>query len=152
MTSRAKFNLHVNDEHRLLVLRPIGAMAGSEIASRTVEFYRSLDAPWTYNRIVDFRRYDAYVSREDLDFIAAGWADITAGVQYRAYVAMVVREAYEKLRLPEVSQRFPNETICYFSDYHEAVGWLQAVDQTRYLANLGALPLRARDGETITIQ
>lgn len=151
MTTKSRFNVFMDQEHRFLVIRPIGPIPGAEVGARVLEFYGSVDAPWTFNRIVDLRRHDGYVSNSDLDAIATGWAEMTKGIAYRAHVAMVVKDAYEKLRAPEISSRFPNETICYFSDYHEAVGWIIAVDQSQYLANLGAVPERMRDSGSISV-
>ncbi len=58
-------------------------------------------------------------------------------------------DRWEKLRLPEVSRQFPHETICYFSDYHEAVGWILANDRPDFLANLGETTLRRPDAHAI---
>ncbi|MBP2159091.1 MULTISPECIES: hypothetical protein [Asticcacaulis] len=152
MTSGPKFNTFIDEAHRFLVIRPIGAMFGAELVERVMQLYRSLKAPWTYNRIVDLRRYDGHITTADLDNAAAAWEEISAGIDYRLSVAMVVRDAYEKLRLPEISERFPNETICYFSDYHEAIGWILAEDHSRYLDGLGPIPQRRRDVGAIQIE
>ncbi len=51
-----------------------------------------------------------------------------------------------------MSPQFPNETICLFSDYHEAVGWLLEDDRDAYLSGLGAVQTRRRDADKILIQ
>lgn len=152
MTGRAKFNVFIDKDDRFLVIRPIGPLPGSELAARVIEFYRSLEAPWKFDRIVDLRRYEGYIATADLDYAATEWDQMTVGIEYSVKVAMVVRDAYEKLRLPEISERFPQETICYFSDYHEAVGWILAKDDGRYLSGLGDVPVRRREAGAIDIE
>jgi hypothetical protein len=149
MTSRTRFNTFIDDAHGFLVVRPIGDLPGPEFAARVIDFYRSLEAPWRYNRIIDGRRHDAYMTDQDRATIAEAWAGITSGIDYRALVALVVRDRWEKLRLPEISAQFPNETVCCFCDYHEAVGWVLSQDRQQFLSNLGQVPVRRRDEHAI---
>ena len=152
MAQKSRFTFHIDEQHRFMVVRPIGEMTGPVMAARVVEAYRSVDTPWRYNRIVDLRRYQGYVAKEDRALIASAWADITKGIEYRARVAMVVRDSFEKLRLPELSEQFPHETICYFLDYHEAVGWVMAADHEGYLANLDGLPASLESADIISVE
>ena len=138
MSSQPRFSFHVDRENGFLVVRPIGDMSGPDMAARVIEAYQSVVAPWTFGRIIDLRRHTGYVAMEDRALIANAWAEMTAGIAYHAHVAMVVRDSYERLRLPEVSAQFPNETICYFLDYHEAVGWILASEKAKYLSDLGS--------------
>ena len=149
MTEPFRFYTFIDDEHSFFVIRPIGELPGPEHAARVIAFYRSLDRPWRYNRLIDFRRHAAYVSDADRGAIAEAWAEITRGVDYHARVAIVARDAWEKLRLPQMAQDFPNETICFFSDYHEAAGWLQAQAPDAYLAALRKVVAPRRDDDDI---
>jgi hypothetical protein len=152
MSSKPRFNFYIDTQNRLLVVRPIGDIPGPEMAARVVAVYRSVEAPWTFNRIVELRRYNGYVAKEDRALIASAWAEITAGIEYKTHVAMVVGDRYEKLRLPEVCEQFPNETICYFLDYHEAVGWLLSVEKAQYLDELGEVTVLAETGGMINVE
>lgn len=152
MSSKARFNFFVDDRNRFLVVRPIGPLSGPDLAAHVIEAYRNIEAPWTFNRIVDLRRHTSYFTKADRGLIASAWSELTAGVKYHAHVAMVVREAYEKVRLPELCEQFPNETICYFLNYHEAVGWILAADQAKYLSGLSELFISPVDSDAIIIE
>ena len=149
---RNRFNFIQDEKSRLLIVRPIGDLPGDVFARNVIEAYSRVEAPWTYNRIIDLRRHDGYVSDGDRGRIAAAWAEITAGITYRAYVAMLMHDALEARRLPQIHADFPHETICIFSDYHEAVGWVLAADQADYLAGLSECPVVAPNYNVLSIE
>ena len=97
------------------------------------------------------RRLVGYVGDEDRGRIAQRWAEITAGVTYSAKVAMLAADRFEKLRLPEICQDFPNETICFFTNYNGAVGWLLAPNGDDFLSKLGDAPVSRRHEHAISI-
>ena len=123
MPDRYRFNFMVDEANKLVVVRPIGDMPAAELVDQLFDHYRALSEPWTYRRLNDFRRFEGFLDQEALTGIARRWAELTAGVTYHARVAVVSNDPLDRLRLPAVSPQFPNETICLFSDFHEAVGW-----------------------------
>jgi len=149
---QSRFNFIEDKENRLLIVRPVGDIPGDLFAQHVIEAYRGVEMPWTYNRIIDMRRHTGHVEDKDRGAIAKVWAELTAGISYRAYVAMLMRHTYEKVRLPQISTDFPNETICVFNDYHEAVGWVLAPDRMQFLAGHGDAPPTGQDGAEIEIQ
>ncbi len=149
--TRSKFVFIDDKDSLLLIVRAIGDMPGDVLADNIIAAYRSVKAPWTYGRIIDLRRHTGYVSDGDRGRIARAWAEITAGVEYHAHVAMLMHDPYERLRLPKISNDFPKETICLFSDYHEAVGWHLAADRDQYLQGLGDCPISRRHDQAIVV-
>lgn len=150
--TRSRFAFIQDKDNRLLIVRAIGDLPGDVLADNIIEAYRSVEAPWTYGRIIDLRRHTGFVSDADRGRIAAAWAEITAGVDYHAHVAMLMHDSYERLRLPRISADFPRETICLFTDYHEAVGWHLAADRGAYLDALGVGPAPPARDDTIRIE
>ena len=152
MAREYHFNFFVDTERMVIIIRPIGYMPGPYFVEKLFEAYRKLDAPWRFSRINDFRRFDGHFSQDDLDAIAQGWKEIADGQPYSANVAVVSQDPLARLRISAVSPQFPNETICVFSDYHEAMGWVLANDQTAYLAGLGALTQRRGQESDIIVE
>lgn len=140
MIGRSRLNVFTDHANGLLIVRPIGIMAGFDFVERLVEAYNHIDRPWLYNRLVDLRRFEGELSDADCDGFARAWARLTAGVTYHAYIASVVNDRHDGLRQPERSEHFAHETVCFFRDYHEAIGWLLAEDRDDYLAGLGDMP------------
>lgn len=149
--TQSRFVFIADEDNRLMTVRAIGDMQGDILADNIIAAYRTVASPWTYNRIIDLRRHTGFVSDADRGRIATAWAEITAGVDYHAHVAMLPHDAYERLRLPLISADFPHETICMFTDYHEAVGWLLAADRDQYLNGLRDRPAIAGGDHSINI-
>lgn len=142
----ARLTFMANPERRLIIVRPIGDLSARAFIDELFAHYASVAEPWTYNRLTDFRRFSGFLSEQNLAEIADRWRALADGHVYHSHVAVVSFDALDRLRVPAVSPMFPNETICLFSDYHEAMGWLTAVDRARYLAELGpALASRHSD-------
>ena len=151
MTAAWRFSFLVDQDNKLLVVRPIGSVPSADFADKVVSAYGSLEEPWRFNRIIDMRRLVGYIDDQDRGRIAKRWAEITTGVTYTAKVAMLAADRFEKLRLPEICRDFPNETICFFTNYNEAVGWLLATDGDDFLSKLGDAPVSRRHEHAISI-
>ena len=152
MNTRRSLNFIVSNAHGFLVVRPIGDLVPDDLADAIIEAYKSVEAPWRYNRIIDFRRYKGYLGDDFRAAIGRRWADMTAGISFHSFIAVVFRGAHEKFRRPETTSAFPSDTLCYFTDYHEAVGWLLAEDKDAYLASLPDGSASPRGGSSIIIE
>lgn len=151
MTQAYRFNFYVNAEHRMLVARVIGDMPSSDYVEQMSEAYAKVEAPWTYSRLIDFRRFDGHIVKGDIEEMARRWADVTEGQDFHAYVAIVSFDPSYKVRSPIRSPYNFHETLCHFMDYHEAIGWLLAADKDAYLDKVRALPGKLHDDGRIRI-
>ena len=149
--NRARLTFMANPERRIIILRPIGDLSARDFIDRAFEHYAQIDEPWSYNRLTDVRRFTGYLSDADVAEMAARWGDLTAGHDYHAHVAVVSLDVIDRVRIPSVSPLFPNETICLFSDYHEAMGWLTSMDRARYLSGLAPVPASRHSDDTLRI-
>lgn len=150
MAGVSRFNFFCDPEKRLIIVRPIGDMPGTEFVDRLFEAYKPIDRPWTYRRLNDFRRYEGVLSKADLTAMSARWAELTGDRDFETFVAVVSHDHYVKQRMPKVSSQFPNETICLFTGYHDAIGWLMADDKDAFLRSIDPLaPPRRDDGRIV---
>ena len=149
MQNRYRLNVIVDEANKLIIVRPIGDMPAMAFVAQVFERYHALSEPWSYRRVNDFRRFEGYLDDDALSEIARRWTELTAGIAYRANVAVVTADARDHIRLPAVSPQFPNETICVFTDYHEAVGWLLSETPDTYLAGLAKVPSRVEDSRIV---
>ena len=149
MVSEYRFNSFVDKERKILIVRPIGDMPGAYFVDKLFEFYARVDAPWTFNRVSDLRRFDGKLCQADLDKIAELWVKLADGHAYHAHVAVVSLDRLASFRVAAVSSQFPNETICVFTDYHEAIAWLLATDKDAFLAGLETQPTETQSTENL---
>lgn len=152
MSREYRFNTFIDNERRILTVRPIGYMPGAYFVDKLFEFYARVDEPWTYNRVNDVRRFDGRLIQEDLNQIADRWKDLARGQAYHAHVAVVSLDRLASFRVAAVSAQFPNETMCVFTDYHEAINWLLAVDRDIFLAGLGKTSLPQHRDDDICVE
>lgn len=134
--SEARLVFMANPEIGIIVVRPIGYMTGPEFVERLFDAYAGVEAPWTFNRMTDFRRFQGRLNDDDLRAIRDRWQLLAGNRTYRAHVAVVSDNPLDQIRVPAASPMFSNETICLFTNFHEAMGWLQSTDRTAYLAAL----------------
>lgn len=151
MGNACRLNFIVDEAHRLVIIRPIGDMPAMDFVDQLFEGYRSLGEPWTYHRVTDMRRFEGFIDQDAIDEIVRRWNEMTAGITYSAKVALVTTDALDRARLPTVSPQFPYETICPFTDFHEAVGWLLSETPDAYLAGLAEMR-RPEDDSRIIIE
>ena len=144
-----RLNFFVDTERMMIIIRPIGNMPGPVFVEQLFAAYAKVEAPWSYARLNDFRRFTGFLDERDLIEIATRWVKLKGRVKYKAFVAVVSLDAHDRVRLPSASKRFPQETICLFTDYHEAVGWLLASDKGRYLDGLEPLPRHIRRDDVL---
>jgi hypothetical protein len=143
MRSNPEFRLVflVDKPNDLMIIRPVGRATGAEFIEKLFEAYQSVEAVWRYKRIHDHRRFDGLMTQFDYEENGRRWAAMTNGHAEPAFAAIVMLEPDETVRIARPSHFLPNETVCRFTDYHEAVGWLKASDREAYLEQLRASPL-----------
>jgi len=128
MSMPYRMNVFVDDGRKVMVLRVIGPMPVSEYADRLFEAYAGVPDVWAYARLIDLRRFEGEIGLRDVDAIAERWKAMTDDIDYHSRVAVVSADPLDAVRVPAVSPQFPKETVCHFSDFHEAMDWLTATD------------------------
>jgi hypothetical protein len=125
-----------DERHGLIVIRPIGALPPDLFIDRLFENLACIEKPWAYRRVHDYRRYLEKIDDRAEQVFARRWRDLTKGVTYEGQIAIVTYEAGVELCRPRPSPLFSHETVCCFTDYHEAIGWLMADDPAKYMSNV----------------
>jgi len=126
MSMPYRMNVFVDDDRKVMVLRVIGDMPGADYVERLFDAYAQVPDAWNYARLMDFRRFEGMIGFDHVETIVSRWNSITADIDYHAKVAVVSTDPLDAVRVPAVSPQFPKETICHFSDFHEAMDWLTA--------------------------
>lgn len=125
-----RFKVFVDHERRVLTVRVIGLMPSAEFVDRLFEAYGRIDQPWTYNRIMDFRRFDGQISADYIEEMGRRWHAMVPPNTPRSKLAVVSCNPIDETRVPSVSPSVPSRAICHFSDFHSAVRWIASQDET----------------------
>lgn len=118
----------VEAQTRRIVFSIRGQIDSRELIDRYIEIYSAIEAPWTYDRVFDYRRSDGIVDHADVDRIAAWWAQHIAPDAPRSRVALIVNNPLDLVRARGVSDQFPKDERQTFLSLDDALSWL---DETR---------------------
>lgn len=150
MDASHRFHRFVDTDRRVIVFRPIGHMPIDDFIDSVFTALADIAEPWTYNRLFDLRRWDERLRPEAVQAMAERWACLTEGQIFHARIAVVSFDPSVTIRAPAATGQFPDEIICHFADYHEAIEWLTAIDPAGYLIEARQhAPNRAVDGRIV---
>ncbi len=150
MDASHRFHRFIDTDRRVIVFRPIGPLAPETFVDEVFAALGELAAPWTYNRLFDLRRWDERLRPETVKAMAGRWAALTEGQIFHARIAVVSFDPTVTIRVPAATGHFPDEIICHFTDYHEAMDWLLSIDPAGYLIEARQhAPNRAIDGRIV---
>lgn len=140
MENGARLLCFVNEADQVIIIRAIGDITPAEFVDLVFEKLSALPAPWTYSRLFDVRRWSHRLDQDTVRALAHRWAKLTEGQIFHARISVVTFDPGTHFRSAVASEHFPDETVCYFDDYHEAIGWLQSDNPADYLKDLAARP------------
>ncbi len=114
----------VEPETRRIVFSIRGQIDSRVLVDRFIEIYAGVDAPWTYDRVFDYRRSDGLVELVDIDRIADWWAAHIPADAPRTKVAVIVNNPLDLVRARSVSDQFPKDDRQTFLSLDDALSWL----------------------------
>ena len=115
----------IDRSERLLIIRLHGLQREDAKAPDLIDSLAGIDAPWHYNALFDFRRYEAELSREYLAFLTRKWNLLTHGRDQDRCMALVSRDYDLKRRLSGMHDVMPGRAIEVFEDFDEALDWIK---------------------------
>ena len=118
----------VEPDTRRIVFSIRGQIDSRVLIDRLIEIYSGIDAPWTYDRVFDYRRSDGIVEHADVDRIAQWWAARIDPDCGRTKVAIIVNNPLDLLRARTVSDQFPKDDRQTFLSLDDALVWLDTKD------------------------
>ncbi len=140
MEPRARLHFIVDEPDQVIVIRAIGEVMPATFIDQVFEKLSAIPEPWMFNRLFDVRRWAHRLGAETVHALAVRWRELTAGQIYLARLAVVTYDHGTLYRTPAPSDYFPEETVCYFDDFHEASHWLRAPDPAAYIKGLADKP------------
>ena len=123
MSDKYRFSVTCNAEKRIVIIRVTGPMPSAMVIDKFLETYRSLQAPWSYRRLIDYRRFEGLINYEDIERFSRSWADLICGNTTGSRVAVVTLDPLELARPSTVNHLFPNDVIRAFDSVDQALDW-----------------------------
>ena len=114
----------VEPDTRRIVFSIRGRIDSRVLIDRFIEIYSDIEAPWTYDRVFDYRRSDGLVEIADVERIAQWWAGHIDPDCAMTRVAVIVNNPLDLLRARGVGELFPREERQTFTSIDDALSWL----------------------------
>ena len=114
----------VDSRKKIIIFRLSGKAGGGEMADKAQMAYDSIDAPWTYHRLIDLRHFTSLIAYEDIERMGEQWTEACHGRESLTRTAVVNSDPLSSARARAYRHLFPNVDIRIFTDFDDALDWL----------------------------
>ncbi|WP_155908362.1 hypothetical protein [Asticcacaulis sp. YBE204] len=126
----------MNTDLKVIVIRPIGYLSAERLIDNLCDRLLATQEVWRFNRLIDIRRFEGELEARDVEKLARQWRSIRGNHRSFAHMAILRLERPYRLYQAGPLSGFPDETICRFSDFQEAMTWLTTDERIGYLKSL----------------
>jgi hypothetical protein len=123
--SRSRLTLTFDEPSRIFVARYFGEIEGDDINDNMMDQLTRVDESWTYDSIIDMRRYDGTVLVTEIEALSRRWALFAQGRDRGCFTAIISEDALVKARLPVTQSLFPTRIMAVFATFDEGLDWLK---------------------------
>lgn len=117
--------------NRRLIIRYIGEISGYEIVNDIVAYLKTLEDFWTYDVILDMRRFDGVILAADNEAFAKWWYANLPVEDPGHFTAIVSPDPHIHARLGASRNLFPTHVLAVFHTLDEGLDWLQKSREAR---------------------
>ena len=122
---RSRLTLTVDEDYRILIVRYIGAIDGEQINHNVMQQIADVDEVWTYDSLIDMRRFENTVLVTEIEDLATRWNGLAQGRDRGCFTAVISGDPLVKARLPITQDLFPTRILAHFVDFDEGLDWLK---------------------------
>lgn len=131
MSKRSRFAVTVDRENMILIIRFHSVRNDQEAGPDLIDLLATVETPWLFNAIFDFRRYEADLSRDYLKFLTEKWAAFTRGRDQNRSMALVGGDSDLTFNLKAMLDVMPDRRIAIFDTFDEGLDWIKAGEALR---------------------
>ena len=115
----------VDEANSVLILRIVGDIPCDLFVGKLRELRAQGEAARIHNRLIDMRHFTGHFDFSGIEVYAKERSVAVTGSTPSSFVAIVSVDPLDRARLPTVRGLFPNDSLCHFFDYDEALDWLR---------------------------
>ncbi len=130
MSKRSRFAVTVDRANMILIIRFHSVRNDQESGPDLIDQLAAVENPWLFNAIFDFRRYEADLSRDYLNFLTEKWTAFTRGRDQDRSMALVGGDTDLAFNLKAMLDVMPDRRIGIFDTFDEGLDWIKAGDET----------------------
>ncbi len=122
--ARPRITASVDPDHKILVVRYIGGLDGEEVNTNVIAQVSQLPDVWTYDSMIDMRRYDGTILAAEIGDLAARWNQICNGRDTGGLTAIVSDDPLVHARLSISQSFFPQRLLRAFREFEDGRDWI----------------------------
>ncbi|EGF90716.1 hypothetical protein ABI_37480 [Asticcacaulis biprosthecium C19] len=123
--SRSRITITFDETSRIFVARYFGEIEGDDINDGMMGQLLKVDEIWTYDCIIDMRRYDGTVLVGEIEDLGKRWALFANGRDRGCFTAIISDDSLVRARLPVTQSLFPTRTTELFNSFDEGLDWIK---------------------------
>ncbi|MGN6365127.1 hypothetical protein [Asticcacaulis taihuensis] len=131
MSKRSRFAVTVDRDNMILIIRFHSVRNDQEAGPDLIDLLATVETPWLFNAIFDFRRYEADLSRDYLKFLTEKWAAFTRGRDQNRSMALVGGDSDLTFNLKAMLDVMPDRRIAIFDTFDEGLDWIKTGETRR---------------------
>jgi hypothetical protein len=131
MSKRSRFAVTVDRDNMILIIRFHSVRNDQEAGPDLIDLLATVETPWLFNAIFDFRRYEADLSRDYLKFLTEKWVAFTRGRDQNRSMALVGGDSDLTFNLKAMLDVMPDRRIAIFDTFDEGLDWIKAGEALR---------------------
>ena len=134
MSKRSRYAVTVDRDNMILIIRFHSVRSDQDTGPDLIDLMATVDSPWLFDAIFDFRRYEIGLSRDYLKFLTDKWAAFTRGRDRNRSMALVGGDTDLTFNLKAMLDVMPDRRIAIFDTFDEGLEWIKSDDESRRAA------------------
>ena len=134
MSKRSRYAVTVDRDNMILIIRFHSVRRDQDAGPDLIDLLATVDSPWLFDAIFDFRRYEVDLSRDYLKFLTDKWIGFTRGRDHNRSMALVGGDTDLTFNLKAMLDVMPDRRIAIFDTFDEGLEWIKSDDESRHAA------------------
>ncbi|MGA9659995.1 MAG: hypothetical protein WBQ60_12985 [Asticcacaulis sp.] len=126
MRKRSRISITVDADNLILIIRLHNLRDDQDEPADLIDMLKTVESPWLYRAIFDFRRYQADLSRDYLAFLTQKWMALSDGRDQDQAMALIANTPKLRMNLKAMTDVMPDRRIAVFETFDEGLDWLKS--------------------------
>lgn len=123
--SRSRISLTIDDVFHIIIVRYFGLIEGDEITESMMDHLARVEEAWSYDSIIDMRRYEGTVLITEIEELSQRWALFAQGRDGGCFTAVISSDPLVKARMPLTQAMFSTRNLANFDNFDQGLDWIK---------------------------
>ncbi|MBW8882599.1 MAG: hypothetical protein JF615_14600 [Asticcacaulis sp.] len=125
MSQRSRISLTVDVSSHILMIR-LHSLGDAHETPDLIDHVNDVAEPWSYDAILDFRRYEAELSHDYLIHLGQKWVQLAQGRDLGRRLALISPCPVLSGQLLALAKALPGRGLAVFESFDDGLDWIKA--------------------------